>query len=86
MCVYVLQTEVSYDYPRDAFLVAAGAAYAPGEQVFISYGAQTNDSLMQVSMCSVLCQAVAVHCCLLPIQCVRLEGSHATAAVSCRWQ
>jgi hypothetical protein len=43
-----LQTEVSYDYPRDAFLVAAGAAYVPGQQVFISYGAQNNDSLMQV--------------------------------------
>ncbi|KAF8066315.1 SETD4 [Scenedesmus sp. PABB004] len=41
-------TEVSYDYPRDAFLVAAGAGgAASGGQVFISYGAQTNDSLMQ---------------------------------------
>eukprot|EP00775_Hariotina_reticulata_P001404 gene1404-1747_t len=41
-------TEVSYDYPRDAFLVASGSSYTPGQQVFISYGAQTNDSLMQM--------------------------------------
>ncbi|WIA22825.1 hypothetical protein OEZ86_009775 [Tetradesmus obliquus] len=41
-------TEVSYDYPRDAFLVSAGAAYVPGQQVFISYGSQNNDSLMQM--------------------------------------
>jgi hypothetical protein len=46
----LLQTEVSYDYPRDAFLVSAGAAYVPGQQVFISYGAQNNDSLMQVGL------------------------------------
>eukprot|EP00878_Enallax_costatus_P031589 GHUV01034549.1.p1 GENE.GHUV01034549.1~~GHUV01034549.1.p1 ORF type:complete len:256 (+),score=97.14 GHUV01034549.1:1351-2118(+) len=41
-------TEVSYDYPRDAFLVAAGTVYSAGQQVFISYGAQNNDSLMQM--------------------------------------
>jgi histone-lysine N-methyltransferase SETD3 len=46
----MLQTEVSYDYPRDAFLVSAGATYVPGQQVFISYGAQNNDSLMQVRL------------------------------------
>jgi histone-lysine N-methyltransferase SETD3 len=51
MVISVLQTEVSYDYPRDAFLVSAGAAYVPGQQVFISYGAQNNDSLMQVRLC-----------------------------------
>jgi hypothetical protein len=39
---------VSYDYPRDAFLVAAAAGYAPEAQVFISYGAQSNDSLLQM--------------------------------------
>ena len=41
------QAEVSYDYFRDAFVVAAGRAYAPGQQVFVSYGAQSNDGLMQ---------------------------------------
>eukprot|EP00878_Enallax_costatus_P018231 GHUV01019184.1.p2 GENE.GHUV01019184.1~~GHUV01019184.1.p2 ORF type:complete len:305 (+),score=80.07 GHUV01019184.1:1189-2103(+) len=44
----LMQTEVSYDYPRDAFLVAAGTVYSAGQQVFISYGAQNNDSLMQM--------------------------------------
>lgn len=48
LCYCMLQTEVSYDYPRDAFLVAAGTIYSPGQQVFISYGAQNNDSLMQM--------------------------------------
>lgn len=43
-----MQTEVSYDYPRDAFLVSAGTTYSPGQQVYISYGAQNNDSLMQM--------------------------------------
>lgn len=43
-----VQTEVSYDYPRDAFLVAAGTVYSAGQQVFISYGAQNNDSLIQM--------------------------------------
>lgn len=39
--------EVSYDYFRDAFVVAAGRDYEPGQQVFVSYGTQSNDSLMQ---------------------------------------
>ncbi|KAI8477484.1 MAG: hypothetical protein J3K34DRAFT_453032 [Monoraphidium minutum] len=39
--------EVSYDYFRDAFVVAAGRDYEPGSQVFVSYGRQSNDSLMQ---------------------------------------
>lgn len=39
---------MSYDYPRDAFIVAAAAAYSPDQQVFISYGTQNNDSLMQM--------------------------------------
>jgi hypothetical protein len=43
-----LQSEVSYDYPRDAFIVSAATAYTPGQQVFISYGTQTNDSLLQM--------------------------------------
>lgn len=62
-----LQTEVSYDYPRDAFLVSAGAAYVPGQQVFISYGAQNNDSLMQVGL---LLTAFCCNCALEP----RLEA------------
>lgn len=44
----VPQSEVSYDYPRDAFLVSAAAAYSPDQQVYISYGTQNNDSLMQM--------------------------------------
>lgn len=39
---------MSYDYPRDAFIVSAAAAYSPDSQVFISYGTQTNDSLLQM--------------------------------------
>lgn len=43
----MLQAEVSYDYFRDAFIVAAGRPYREGQQVFVSYGRQSNDSLMQ---------------------------------------
>jgi hypothetical protein len=39
---------VSYDYPRDSFIVSAATAYSPVQQVFISYGTQTNDSLLQM--------------------------------------
>jgi len=39
--------EVSYDFFRDAFSVTAGMGYNKGDQVFVSYGAQANDSLMQ---------------------------------------
>lgn len=43
-----VRAEVAYDYFRDAYSVVAGRDYAPGEQVFISYGeSQSNDSLMQ---------------------------------------
>lgn len=38
---------MSYDYFRDAFVVAAGRSYSPGQQVMVSYGQQSNDSLMQ---------------------------------------
>jgi hypothetical protein len=62
---FLLQTEVSYDYPRDAFLVSAGAAYVPGQQVFISYGAQNNDSLMQVGPSALLYAAVSQLLCVL---------------------
>lgn len=46
--VAALQSEVSYDYPRDAFIVSAAASYSPDQQVFISYGTQNNDSLLQM--------------------------------------
>lgn len=38
---------MSYEYFRDAFAVAAEASVGQGEQVFITYGAQSNDSLLQ---------------------------------------
>jgi hypothetical protein len=38
---------VSYDFFRDAFSVTAANAYTPGQQVFVSYGRQSNDSLLQ---------------------------------------
>lgn len=41
------KAEVSYEYFSDKFVVQAGADYEAGEQVFISYGAQNNDSLLQ---------------------------------------
>ncbi|KAF5841378.1 hypothetical protein DUNSADRAFT_13246 [Dunaliella salina] len=41
------QSEVSYDYFLDSYTVAASKPYAKGEQVFVSYGRQTNDSLLQ---------------------------------------
>jgi hypothetical protein len=43
----MLQAEVSYDFFRDAFSVTAGMGYSKGDQVYVSYGAQANDSLMQ---------------------------------------
>ena len=41
------QSEVSYDYFADCYTVAATREYAAGEQVYVSYGQQSNDSLMQ---------------------------------------
>lgn len=41
------QSDVAYAYFRDRFELATGSAYAPGQQAFISYGAQTNTSLLQ---------------------------------------
>eukprot|EP00200_Dunaliella_tertiolecta_P001304 CAMPEP_0202361426 /NCGR_PEP_ID=MMETSP1126-20121109/13995_1 /ASSEMBLY_ACC=CAM_ASM_000457 /TAXON_ID=3047 /ORGANISM="Dunaliella tertiolecta, Strain CCMP1320" /LENGTH=501 /DNA_ID=CAMNT_0048955379 /DNA_START=165 /DNA_END=1670 /DNA_ORIENTATION=- len=41
------QSEVSYDYFLDCYTVAASKAYAKGEQIFVSYGSQTNYSLLQ---------------------------------------
>lgn len=41
------KAEVSYEYFTDKFVVQAGEDYKTGDQVFISYGAQSNDSLLQ---------------------------------------
>lgn len=43
-----MQSEVSFDYFGDTYSVAASRAYGRGDQLFISYGPQSNDSLMQV--------------------------------------
>ncbi|CAD7703203.1 unnamed protein product [Ostreobium quekettii] len=42
-----LRTDLSYDYFRDEYSVLAGEARQTGQQVFISYGEQSNDALMQ---------------------------------------
>ncbi|KAG2482134.1 hypothetical protein HYH03_018920 [Edaphochlamys debaryana] len=42
-----VQSEVSYNYFGDSYEVVAAREFKQGEQVFISYGAQSNDSLMQ---------------------------------------
>lgn len=42
-----VQCEVSYDYFQDCYSVVACKSYVQGEQVFVSYGKQSNDSLLQ---------------------------------------
>ncbi|GLI66477.1 hypothetical protein VaNZ11_010320 [Volvox africanus] len=42
-----VQSEVSYNYFGDSYSVVASREFTKGEQVFISYGPQSNDSLMQ---------------------------------------
>ena len=42
-----LQSDVAYEYFQDSFALSTTTAYSRGEQVFISYGAQANDSLLQ---------------------------------------
>ncbi|KXZ50177.1 hypothetical protein GPECTOR_17g814 [Gonium pectorale] len=42
-----VQSEVSYNYFGDSYSVVASRDFKKGEQVFISYGTQSNDSLMQ---------------------------------------
>lgn len=39
--------EVSYQYFTEGFVVQSGENYQPGDQVFISYGAQSNDPFLQ---------------------------------------
>mmetsp|Transcript_32380 Transcript_32380/g.44363 ORF Transcript_32380/g.44363 Transcript_32380/m.44363 type:complete len:509 (+) Transcript_32380:174-1700(+) len=41
------QSDVSYNYFSDTFEVRIDNSYQPGEQVFISYGKQSNDRLLQ---------------------------------------
>lgn len=42
-----VETDLSYDYFQDAYAVRSDREYSKGDQVFISYGQQANDSLMQ---------------------------------------
>ena len=42
-----IDAEVSYDYFKDSYSVLSGRTFKPGDQVFISYGRQTTDSLLQ---------------------------------------
>lgn len=39
---------VAYEYFKDTFAVAASSGVQQGLQVFITYGSQSNDSLLQV--------------------------------------
>lgn len=41
------KAEVSYEYFTDKFVVQAGEDYEAGDEAFISYGAQSNDSFLQ---------------------------------------
>ena len=41
------KADVSYNYFSDKFEVRIDSSYQPGEQVFISYGKQSNDRLLQ---------------------------------------
>lgn len=41
------KAEVSYEYFAEKFVVAAGENYQVGNQVFISYGRQSNDAFLQ---------------------------------------
>lgn len=42
-----VETDLSYDYFQDSYAVRSDREYTKGDQVFISYGKQTNDALMQ---------------------------------------
>ncbi|KAK9917592.1 hypothetical protein WJX75_006163 [Coccomyxa subellipsoidea] len=42
-----VQSEVEYEYFADRFSVRCQSSFSKGEQVFISYGRQSNDSLLQ---------------------------------------
>ena len=42
-----VESTIEYEYFKDTFVASTNTAYAPGEQVFISYGAQPNSALFQ---------------------------------------
>lgn len=42
-----VESTIEFEYFQDTFVTSTKRGYAPGEQVFISYGKQTNDSLFQ---------------------------------------
>jgi hypothetical protein len=42
-----VESTIEYEYFKDTFVASTNTAYSPGEQVFISYGAQPNSSLFQ---------------------------------------
>ncbi|CAL5224402.1 g7084 [Coccomyxa viridis] len=42
-----IQSSVEYEYFKDCFTISCAASFKKGEQVFISYGPQSNDSLLQ---------------------------------------
>lgn len=43
----VVESEVAYEYFKDTFVLSTKSDYKKGQQVFISYGAQSNGSLLQ---------------------------------------
>lgn len=42
-----VDSKVEFEYFRDCIVASTGVGWNPGQQVFISYGPQTNDSLFQ---------------------------------------
>ena len=42
-----VESTIEYEYFKDTFVVSTNCAYAPGDQVFISYGPQPNSALFQ---------------------------------------
>ncbi|EFN55457.1 hypothetical protein CHLNCDRAFT_52262 [Chlorella variabilis] len=43
----LVESDVAYEYFKDTFVLSTKSAYKAGQQVFISYGAQANGSLLQ---------------------------------------
>ena len=42
-----VDSSIEYEYFKDKFVVSTSSPYEPGEEVFITYGAKTNDQLLQ---------------------------------------
>jgi len=42
-----VESKIEFEYFQDTFVASTSAAYVPGEQVMISYGAHSNDILLQ---------------------------------------